>query len=60
MDNKFVSTVSSNDFDKALNGGLDFAGMKPQVQALIDNPVTDEHINELIDNKLGVIENGTY
>ena len=57
---EFYSTVASGNFDKALIGGLDFAEMKPKVQQLIDNPVTDEHINELIDIKLEAIENGTY
>jgi len=30
------------------------------VNTVIPAPVTDEHINSLIDAKLGVIENGTY
>lgn len=30
------------------------------VEIEIPAPVTDEHINSLIDNKLGVIENGSY
>ena len=35
---------------------------KADIAALVDVPdaVTDEHINSLIDAKLGVIENGTY
>ncbi len=40
----------------------DYATMREleEVESKIPPAVTDDHINELIDNKLGVIENGSY
>ena len=47
-----------NGFVKKVNGvGPDESG---NVEIKIPAPVTDEHINSLIDEKLGVIENGSY
>lgn len=47
-----------NGFVKKVNGvGPDENG---NVEIKIPAPVTDEHINSLIDKKLGVIENGSY
>lgn len=46
------------------NGVLSVNGVTPDENGNIDitigDTVTDEHINALIDTKLGVIENGTY
>lgn len=47
-----------NGFVKKVNGvGPDENG---NVKIEVPAPVTDEHINSLIDEKLGVIENGSY
>lgn len=47
-----------NGFVKKVNGvGPDENG---NVEIEVPAPVTDEHINSLIDEKLGVIENGSY
>ena len=44
-------------FTGAVTGSYD--GSEP-VSVEIPSAVTDEHINSLIDTKLGVIENGAY
>lgn len=47
-----------NGFVKKVNGVTpDLSG---NVEIEIPDQVTDEHINSLIDEKLGVIENGSY
>ena len=44
-------------FTGAVTGSYD--GSKP-LSVTIPSAVTDDHINSLIDTKLGVIENGSY
>lgn len=49
-------------FDEAALAIKDYINQElvSAIQDLQENSVTDEHINSLIDEKLGVIENGTY
>ena len=47
----FVSQISSVDFDKALNGGLDFAKMKPEI-AQLKEEIAEIQYNEPIEWEL--------
>lgn len=68
---QYIAFVGTNGLVKNKQGGILSVGINvskianiPQVIAdylsFGENPVTDDHINSLIDVKLGVIENGSY